>query len=112
MSGEGSFKSMCVIGVCGCCSNGEDSVSSAMVGGRWRASWSLVLLAMLWSLSSEDCIEDCAYVSPSEGDTIMVGALLDCSELCGSISTSESKIPKAGGWECLARGEVSAASSA
>jgi hypothetical protein len=34
---------------------------------------------MLRPLSSEDYIEDCASVSSSEGDTIMVGALLDLS---------------------------------
>ena len=83
-----------------------------MVGGHWRANWSLVLLAMLCSPYSEDCIEDCTSVSLSEGDTIMVGALLDCSELCGSISTSESKKSKALGWEYLTRGTLLAASLA
>ena len=34
----GSCRSVCVIGVCEFCSNGEDSVSNAMVGSRWRAS--------------------------------------------------------------------------
>ena len=38
----------------------------------WRASWSLVLLAMLWSPSSEDCTS----VPPSEGDTSSVKRLV------------------------------------
>ena len=72
---------MCVISVCECCSNGEDSVSNAMVGSCWRARRSLVLLAMLWSSSSEDCMEDCTSVSSSESDTNRAGELLDCSIL-------------------------------
>ena len=45
-------------------------------------------------LSSDCCIEDCTSVSSSEGDTIRVGALLDCSLLdcvedCTSVSSSE-----------------------
>ena len=51
------------------------SVCTAMVMARWRASWSLVLLAMLWFPSSEDCIS----VSSFEGGTARVGAMLDCS---------------------------------
>jgi hypothetical protein len=46
----------------------------------WRASWYLILLAMLWSPSSDDCIEGCTSVSSSEGNTIRVGALLEYSE--------------------------------
>ena len=41
------------------------------------------------SLSSifhfNDCIEDCTSVSSSEGDTIRVGALLDCIKGCNSL---------------------------
>ena len=45
-------------------------------------------------LSSADCIEDCTPVSSSEGDTIRVGALLECSLLdciedCASVPSSE-----------------------
>ena len=86
---------MCVIGVCGFCCDGEDSVcSAAVVVVLWRARWYLVLLAMLWYPSSDDCIEDCTSVSSSEGETIRVGALLDCSLLdcvedCTSVSSSE-----------------------
>ena len=85
---------MCVISVCGCCSDCEDSVVNAMVEVHWRASWSLALLAMLWSPSSGDYTEDCTSVSSSEGDTIRVGALLycsllDCAEDCTSVSSSE-----------------------
>ncbi len=96
---------MCVIGVCGCCSDGEDSVGNATVEGRWRARWSLVLLAMLWSPSSDDCIEDCTSLSSSEGgDTIRVGALLgcsllDCVEDCTSVSSSEDNTIRA--WALL-----------
>ncbi len=91
--GGRSFASVCVIGVCGFCSDGESSVCNALVVVCWRASWSLVLLAMFWSPSSDDCIEDCTSVSSSEGDTIRVGELLDCSLLdcvedCTSVSSS------------------------
>jgi hypothetical protein len=73
---------VCVIGACGCCSNGEDSVGNAMVGGHWRASWSLVLLAMLWSPSSEDCTS----VPPSEGDTSSVKRLVKKQNLAVTLS--------------------------
>lgn len=85
---------MCVISVCGLCCDGEDSVCSAVVMVLWRTSWYLVLLAFILFHSSDDCIEDCISVSPSDGDTIRVGALLECSlldcfEECTSVSSSE-----------------------
>jgi hypothetical protein len=84
---------VCVIGVCGFCCDGEDSVCSTVVVVLWRASWYLVLLVMLWSPSSGDCIGDCTSVSSSESDTIGVGALLECSLLdCAedcTVSSSE-----------------------
>lgn len=64
---------MFLIGVCECCSNGEESVGNAMVGSRRRARRSFVLLAMLWPPSPDDCIEDCASGSSAEGDTTRVG---------------------------------------
>ena len=67
---------MCAIGVCGCCSDGEDSVDNVVVVVLWRASWSLALLAMLWPHFSDDCIEDRTSVSLSEGDSNRVEALL------------------------------------
>ena len=84
---------MCVISVCGLCCDGEDSVCSAVVMVLWRTSWYLVLLAFILFHSSDDCIEDCISVSPSDGDTIRVGALLECSlldcfEECTSVSSS------------------------
>jgi hypothetical protein len=61
---------VCVIGVCGFCCDGEDSVcSAAVVVVLWRASWYLVLLAMLRSPSSDDCIDNCTSVPLFEGDT-------------------------------------------
>jgi hypothetical protein len=56
---------MCVIGVCEFCCDGEDSVFSAMVMILRRAGWDLVLLAMLWSPSSDGCGEDCSPVTSS-----------------------------------------------
>ena len=52
---------------------------------------------MRWSPSSDDCIEDCTSVSLSEDGTIMVGALLDYSQLgrvegCTSMSSSKGDI--------------------
>ena len=68
-------------------------------------------------LPLDDCIEDCTSVSSSEGDTIRVGALLECSlldcsspELCGSVSDSELSGSKP--WGCRMRGTVSATSAA
>ena len=61
MSGEGHL-GRCVIGVCGFCCDGEDSVCSAVVVVLWRDNWYLVLRAMLWSPSSDDCIEDCTSI--------------------------------------------------
>ena len=57
------------------------SVCNALVVVRWRASWSLVLLAMIWFPSSDNCVEDCISVSSSEGGTTRVGAMLDSSLL-------------------------------
>ena len=48
----------------------------ALVVVRWRASWSLVLLAMIWFPSSDNCVEDCISVSSSEGGTTRVEAML------------------------------------
>jgi hypothetical protein len=85
---------MYVIGVCEFCCNGEDSVCGAVVVVLWQTSWDLVLLAMLWSPSSDVCGEDCSLVTSFEGDTTGVGALLDCSLLdcvedITSVSSSE-----------------------
>jgi hypothetical protein len=55
------------------------SVCNALIVVHCRASWSLVLLAMLWFSSSDDCVEDCISVSLSEGGTTRVEAMLDCS---------------------------------
>ena len=57
------------------------SVCTALVVVRWRASWSLVLLAMLWFPSSDDCVEDCISVSSSKDGTTRVQAMLSCSLL-------------------------------
>ena len=59
---------------------GSVSVCTALVVVRWRASWSLVLLAMIWFPSSDNCVEDCISVSSSEGGTTRVRTLLDCIE--------------------------------
>ena len=61
--------SVFVIGICEFCCDGEDFVCNAEVVVLRRASWYLVLLAMLRSPSSDDCIDNCTSVPLFEGDT-------------------------------------------